>query len=415
MSNPVPMPQSFPVSASVDAASCQRNAQYWANPASVSVNAGGARKKRVRRDVSEEKMMDGDEKIELIDSVRDSKMEMDISELKTDLKDMMGQLKKVLSVVERVEALTERVDRNEEKVQRTEDKVKKVDEMVKEGQDEMKLLKETNEQLVNRVETLEKRLEGQEHKSVDLESRSRRNNLLIHGIPEIEDDDEESNRDSMKLTRDFIREKCKIREHVSIQRAHRIPTRRSKDADKPRPMIALFLEYSDKLVVKDAVNKLPKDSGYRASDDLPKPIREARQRLNDEVTKHRRAGREAWVTFPAKLIVDGEFVREEPVIPRQSPRGERRQRSPRRREEPSSRRQPPRDFPGDSRGERRAPSPRPDSRHGYSGRTTNAWQTPSYHRRGYGSGRGRGGAPRGGGRAHSSHSPTRDSYDRWRR
>ena len=319
-------------------------------------------------------------------------MEIDISELKTNLKGMMSQLKKVLSVVERVEALTERVGKNEEKAQRTEEKVKKVDEMVKEGQDEMKLLRETNEHLVNRVETLEKRLEGQEHKSVDLESRSRRNNLLIHGIPELDDGDEETMRDSMKLTREFIKDKCGIRDHVAIQRAHRIPTRRGRDAGRPRPMIALFLEHNDKIMVKDAVKKLPKDSGYRASDDLPKPIREARQRLNDDVMKHRRAGKDAWVIFPAKLIVDGEFVREEPIIPRQHPQGERRQRSPRR-EDPASRRQTTRDY---SSGERRRQSPRPANRHGNNDQSANAWQDPPYRRRGYGGGRGRGAGPRGG-------------------
>ena len=340
---------------------------------------------------------------------RQSKMEMDISELKTDLKGMMGQLKKVLSVVERVEELTVRVDRNEEKVQRTEDKVKKVDEMVKEGQDEMKLLRETNQHLVSRVEALENRLEGQEHKSVDLESRSRRNNLIIHGIPESEDGDE-TMRDSMKITRDFLRDKCKIREPVAIQRAHRIPTRRTNDVKNPRPMIALFLEHNDKMMVKEAVKKLPKDSGFRASDDLPKPIREARQRLNDDVMKHRRAGRDAWVIFPAKLIVDGEFVREEPVIPRQNPRVERRQRSPRR-EEPASRRQTTRGHSRDTSGERRRASPRPASRHGRSDQPANAWQDPPHRRRGYGGRRGRGGGGFRGGRDHSDRSPIRDYRD----
>ena len=190
-------------------------------------------------------------------------------------------------------------------------------------------------------------------------------------------------RDSMKITRDFIRDKCKIREPVAIQRAHRIPTRRTNDAKNPRPMIALFLENNDKMMVKEAVKKLPKDSGFRAYDDLPKPIHEARQRLNDDDVKHRRAGRDAWVIFPAKLIVDGDFVREEPVIPRQNPRAERRQRSPRR-EQPVSR-----DYSRGNRGERRQASPRPANRHN-SDQSANAWQDPPHRRRGYGSRRGRG-------------------------
>ena len=208
-------------------------------------------------------------------------------------------------------------------------------------------------------------------------------------------------RDSMKITRDFIRDKCKIREPVAIPRAHRIPTRRTNDAKNPRPMIALFLENNDKMMVKEAVKKLPKDSGFRAYDDLPKPIHEARQRLNDDDVKHRRAGRDAWVIFPAKLIVDGDFVREEPVIPRQNPRAERRQRSPRR-EQPVSR-----DYSSGNRGERRQASPRPANRHN-SDQSANAWQDPPHRRRGYGSRRGRGGGGFRGGRDHSDRSPIRD-------
>ena len=63
--------------------------------------------------------------------------------------------------------------------------------------------------------------------------------------------------------------------------------------------------------------------------------------------KHSDAGREAWVVFPAKLIVDGRFFREEPIIKDTSvnPRSRERDSNDRRdyaRSDPSPRR----DFRG---------------------------------------------------------------------
>ena len=47
---------------------------------------------------------------------------------------------------------------------------------------------------------------------------------------------------------------------------------------------------------------IPSNSDFRISDDLPKEIRQVRQRLNSDIMKHRDAGREARVVFSAKLI-----------------------------------------------------------------------------------------------------------------
>ena len=345
------------------------------DPKTVSKKTSKKKQNKRPRLVSEEKEAEenGDDKDDKMEDDGDDDDEAtvknDIKELKTDVRRLMDQMDKQMGRMDQVLEVLTRVDNLSLKVDKNEARVKKVEEAVKEGCDEMKVLRETNAHLVSRVEKLEYRLDSQEKKSVDQESRGRRNNVIIRGLPEKTGPEVETMEEAKKLTLEFIKKECKITDTVIIERAHRIPTHKVPDSNKPRPMIAKFLDFNDKTAVKNARRNLPPNSDFRISDDLPKEIRQARQRLNSDVMKHRDAGREAWVVFPAKLIVDGRFVREEPIIKDTSvnPRSRERDSNDRRdyaRSDPSPRR----DFRGPRYNNRSDSRPNYQGRGGYRGR-----------------------------------------------
>ena len=80
-------------------------------------------------------------------------------------------------------------------------------------------------------------------------------------------------------------------------------------AMKPRPAIARFLDYNDVINIKKRRRNLP--VGINVSDDLPAEIRQARARLMPELTELKRNNKNAWITYPACLIVEVQEVRKE--------------------------------------------------------------------------------------------------------
>ena len=231
----------------------------------------------------------------------ESKTEREIRELRIDVKNIMTKMDRFFELMDKVETLSTRVVKHEERLKAMEDTVKG-------GVDEVKELTENYTTLLKRVEKVEERTSIQEDKSVDQEARSRRNNLIVQGLKETAGENEAK---CMKMAHEFVKEQCKVTEPVVIERAHRIGNEHAK---KPRPFIMRFLDYNDRQTVKRARINLPRDSGLSISDDLPRAVRQARQRLNEEVARHKAANNDVWVTYPAKLFVGGKFIREEPVI-----------------------------------------------------------------------------------------------------
>ena len=82
-------------------------------------------------------------------------------------------------------------------------------------------------------------LEAMGEKIIDQDARSKRNNMIIHGIPESEPDP----RKCENLVLGFFRDQCGLSGQINVQRAHRLggDPRRG-----PRPVIVLFLDYKDK-------------------------------------------------------------------------------------------------------------------------------------------------------------------------
>ena len=141
--------------------------------------------------------------------------------------------------------------------------------------------------------------------AIEAESRSRRSNLMFFGIPESEGED-----CTMKV-QIFIKEKLKINDTVVLPRVHRVGPRKHGNigtkADRPRPIIANFLDFRQRELVR-AERKIL-DHGFGIAEDHPKAIRMARASLTNELLELKKLKKKVAVVWPARLLADGEVVR----------------------------------------------------------------------------------------------------------
>ena len=141
------------------------------------------------------------------------------------------------------------------------------------------------------------RVEHIEDRMIDQQARSMRSNLLIHGMEELG-----GKEDCEKMVRELIVDKCGVTGAVRLERVHRIPTGERPAGSRSRPMIAKFLDFKDKQTVKRNAKNLPR--GIKVSDDLPKEIRLARKMLVPDLEKAKAANKDAFIAFPARLLVN---------------------------------------------------------------------------------------------------------------
>ena len=92
---------------------------------------------------------------------------------------------------------------------------------------------------------------------------------------------------------------------IEFQRIHRIG-RHNPSQDKPRPIIARFLRYSDRELVMSRAKKL-RGKGLGISVDLPKEIVSHRKELMSKFKKAKEDGQSAFFKRlePDKLYIEG--------------------------------------------------------------------------------------------------------------
>ena len=91
-------------------------------------------------------------------------------------------------------------------------------------------------------------------KIVELEDRSRRNNLRIDGITEKEN---ETWDECEQEVQSLIKDKLGIAENIVIERAHRIKKKgNSENPGKPRTIVCCFLNYKNKTNILKNAKKL---------------------------------------------------------------------------------------------------------------------------------------------------------------
>lgn len=144
-----------------------------------------------------------------------------------------------------------------------------------------------------------------------LENQSRRNNVVIYGIPEEVGETWNSCENKVKHE---IAEKLEIKDELLIERAHRVGVKGRdqkrpringnggrRQNDQPRPIVAKFLNWKQKsTVVRAAQKKRPK--GVMFKDDLSEKVLEKRSQLIPRMLEARKKGKIAYLVMD-KLIV----------------------------------------------------------------------------------------------------------------
>ena len=157
---------------------------------------------------------------------------------------------------------------------------------------------------VNSIETTmsdhERRIKLLEYKSVDLESRCRRNNLLISGIPEERDEN------CFHKISTFLREKLEIDPCPPIPRCHRLGKFRHGSS---RPIIIYCLDFRDTEFILSNARKL-RGTHFHINRDFPREIVDARKILWPQYKRLRQEhpNSKVSIVYPAKIIQDGRVV-----------------------------------------------------------------------------------------------------------
>ena len=158
-------------------------------------------------------------------------------------------------------------------------------------------LKELNCQ--DRLQSLEENLGSLIDKTDDLENRSRRNNLCFEGIEEKYGN--ETWEESEQKIKGLISTTLKINtDDMIIERAHRVGKKKST-AEKPRPIVAKFLNFKDRDMVIKERRKL-KGTKHVIREDFSDRVLEKRKSLLPKMNEARKEGKIAYLSYD-KLII----------------------------------------------------------------------------------------------------------------
>ena len=151
------------------------------------------------------------------------------------------------------------------------------------------------------IRSQENRLKLLEYKSIDLEARGRRCNLIFHGLMETRREN------CSALLIQFFEDQLNFDELPFIERAHRLG--RFQPHKGPRPIIAAFGSYSETERIMSSAHLLA-GKRFSISRDFPKEIMYARKilwsKLKDERLNHPNA--KVSIQYPAKLVVNGRIT-----------------------------------------------------------------------------------------------------------
>ena len=225
------------------------------------------------------------------------------------------QLKEVHAKVASIEDSVSRLNSEMHVLKTRTTKLEKHMEELEEGfqynEDDFRDIQRDNRKLEHEVFDLKKQL-------LYMETYSRRENLKFFGIPEDTECtmEEGSQRgvafeDTREVMYKFLEEKLKIerpREKIELQRIHRLGRPNSL---KPRPIIAIFLRYSDRELVMDGARKhLKGHQDLHVFEDIPKDLYELRKLQMKKFKEARERGYKAHFSSanPDKLYVNGKYV-----------------------------------------------------------------------------------------------------------
>ena len=254
--------------------------------------------------------------------------------------DVVEMLEVVKKVMPKIELVLEKLDKMEKKLDSLEGYVKVVDGKVNRLQEKVEYfelfskdaalslkvldegmsfanseiesmkekVKHWEKSLQEETARVERKLQGEievlRDEKLYMEVYQRRENLRFYGIREASGATEENVKEVLV---GFMQNELDISEAdtIEFQRIHRIG-RPNLSQDKPRPIIARFLRYSDRELVMSKAKKL-KGTGLGISADLPKDIVNRRKKLMPKFKKAKEDGQSAFFkrSEPDKLYIEG--------------------------------------------------------------------------------------------------------------
>ena len=124
-----------------------------------------------------------------------------------------------------------------------------------------------------------------EDKLINLEDRSRRNNLRVDCIKERPNETWEDSEKELDIR---FKESLGIEEEVVIERAHRVKTDKSKKGNTPRTVVCRILNYKDKF---KQLRNAKKGKNIFINDDFHQATLKQRKELWKEVKRLREEGK----------------------------------------------------------------------------------------------------------------------------
>ena len=146
-------------------------------------------------------------------------------------------------------------------------------------------------------------VEALKEKIDDLENCSKRNNVVIWGVPEGSEKDFASMEEFVEV--ELLQRHMNLESNIEVMRAHRSSFRRNpseNETPKPTPVHVYLLRYTDKVnLLKLAASKL-KDNKYKESmifisDDVSKSVRDDRWKLRKNYLQEIKARPEVQFAF----------------------------------------------------------------------------------------------------------------------
>ena len=248
-----------------------------------------------------------------------------LSKLIQDVVDIKGKVARLESIDIKLNAMVHRVEKIEESVGQLEQRVAGCEASCEFINKQYEDLKKTHATANKNTSTLKKDLHEVKtsqnalqqdvktlsedmarsrvvsgYQYLEIEARSRRQNLLFHGFQE------EKGEKCFHKIKTFILQNLEITDlEVDLNRAHRLGPPKN---DKMRPIIVSFVNDQAKEHVLQQAQTKCKGANQYVTRDFPKAISEARRSLSTRLVEARRQGKQARIIFPAKLVVDGQVV-----------------------------------------------------------------------------------------------------------
>ena len=133
-----------------------------------------------------------------------------------------------------------------------------------------------------------------ENKVDDLEGRSKRNNLIFHGVPRGE---KETWQDSENLVQEVISSKLGITDPVRFERVHRL------NASPTSPIVACCTFFKEKQQILKEKRNL-KGTAIFIGEDFSSKVREVRKKLTPHLKQARAEGKKVTMVYD-HLVVEG--------------------------------------------------------------------------------------------------------------